>query len=626
VRVILDYTDHNAKIGRESYGSLAKKRASVIVASHKSLFAKRYHNLLPRAIFMGQIDNVDTDKEDPTALAEGVEKEGTPAEGTALPGTSEDVIDSVSQHDAPSEEALKEESDSEFAEETEAKSSKEQPKKSGKHSSKESETAQNLVQEREQLFETYKKILTAFDDPGTKLQKTIDFMETTLAQKGTPHFKNFWEARKICLELFKENINPVLRSTLWDKYTELSQEARRLKTILDEQSAFAAEQIEIAIKGLEEDLESLQRELNLLNTYASRVNSLRKELIRTEMRVRHKNRFFQQLSSAGDRVFPRRKELIKQISETYIGDVEAFSKKCQDTEEIQKNIRFFREEIKATQATAKVLTLNTKAFSQTRMRLSKCWDIVKTLEKDYRKERAQQRDESKKNAVEISEKIAALTAEYDNGEFSVKAAHSRISEISDHMHKTQLGRDEVKELRNALAALRKTVSVKENEEKEARQKAERAEAEKANQEKEALKESLTAIHSAAEIVVDQTDKELADAREAVSKLKLSKSEQLIFDQLLDLVEDRLEAARAAEFMTQVSSGARDKEQLQLMAEQWEKRCKMIRKKLDELRHAAGLSGLDFEMAMVHQEAVNSERQRLESANKVLKEIETLLKG
>ncbi len=98
-------------------------------------------------------------------------------------------------------------------------------------------------------------------DVEGKLRKVIEFMEESLAQNTSPHFKNFWEARKLCLQLFKETVPPLVRGQLWARYSELSKEARRLKEILDEQSAFAVEQIEIAIQGLEADIEHFEAQL-----------------------------------------------------------------------------------------------------------------------------------------------------------------------------------------------------------------------------------------------------------------------------------------------------------------------------------------------------------------------------
>jgi len=78
-------------------------------------------------------------------------------------------------------------------------------------------------------FEKFLQELALLDDVDKKLEFGIDFMEKSIAQTGTPHFKSFWEARTICLELFKENISPPLRAVLWAKYNDLSKEARRLK-------------------------------------------------------------------------------------------------------------------------------------------------------------------------------------------------------------------------------------------------------------------------------------------------------------------------------------------------------------------------------------------------------------
>src|SRR5579872_5104459 len=186
--------------------------------------------------------------------------------------------------------------------------------------------------------------------PEEKVRLTLDFMRFSLSQSGTPRFEDFWAARRLLLPLFKENMNPKGRSQYWLEYLELSSEGRRLKEILDEQSAFAVEQIELAIAALEQDLanynalldqipdisfpvssktfmtkkemyNTLQRELYLLNTLASRINGLRKEVIKTGMKVRQKNQLFEKLSVCGDRIFPRRKELIKLISDAFTADV-----------------------------------------------------------------------------------------------------------------------------------------------------------------------------------------------------------------------------------------------------------------------------------------------------------------
>src|SRR5690242_18416117 len=91
------------------------------------------------------------------------------------------------------------------------------------------------------LFSTYMESFEKEPSAEGKIRLSIDFMRDALASSGTPRFKDFWEGRKMCLPLFKENIPPKVRSQLWSSYIELSTEAKRLKEILDEQSAFAIE-------------------------------------------------------------------------------------------------------------------------------------------------------------------------------------------------------------------------------------------------------------------------------------------------------------------------------------------------------------------------------------------------
>ena len=282
-------------------------------------------------------------------------------------------------------------------------------------------------------FLAFQKVFEEQINSESKLELAINFMEECLTHGSTPQFRNFWEARRYCLPLFKETIAPAVRSKLWSKYSDLSKEAKRLKEIFDEQSAFAVEQIDIAIKALLVELEhadeqikkanlsetfnippslshskqlyyELQVQLNILKTQAARINALRKELLKTEMRIRQKNKFFQMLSSAGDKVFPKRKELIKQISGQFIEDIGRFIQTHFGKDAAIESLYIVREEIKALQSLARVLTLNTLAFSQTRAQLSECWDKIKLEEKERKKERAHQRVAFKQNGERESRK------------------------------------------------------------------------------------------------------------------------------------------------------------------------------------------------------------------------------
>lgn len=500
-------------------------------------------------------------------------------------------------------------------------------------------------------FDNFKKNFSEQTNPEDKLQAAVYFMETSLAQGETPHFRNFWEVRRLCLPLFKENISPALRSQLWAKYSELSKEARRLKEILDEQSAFAVEQIEIAIQALEKDIsqfeeqiekitlfeplilpqalsgqqaiyQNLQKQLNVLNTKALHINALRKELLKTEMRVRHKNKFFQRLSTAGDKVFPKRKELIKQISQQFTKDVDHFINQHFSKQNSPESFYVLREEIKAFQSLAKVLTLNTHSFTQTRMRLSECWDRIKIEEKERKKERAQQRIIFKQKAEEIAKQIQALKESFGKNEQPIANIQKKIEEIATQIRKEELGREEIRNLREALQEARKLAyeKIKSNEEAHQEQEKER------NRQR---KEKYQFLRNQAEQLIQEQEAQDADKlianRDAllaqIQESSLLKSEKQEVERLLKPLRDIITDKREKALLALSEDERQALQQMQNILKQRKERRQEIKNQLEVLRKAAGSSSLDFEKAMNYTNQINEEKERLEKINQAIQEIE-----
>jgi hypothetical protein len=491
--------------------------------------------------------------------------------------------------------------------------------------------------------------------PEEKLQEAIGYMRATLSQQGTPFFKGFWEARQRCIPLFKENLAAQSRTDFWNEYRELCQESRRLKEILDEQSAFAAEQIEIAIKALETDLEQfsdqlkrmqplafpfpcetlkskheiynhLQNELNLLNTHASRINALRKELIKTDMRIRVKNKFFRQLSAAGDHVFPRRKELIKSLSGQFLEDVDAFVKSQFSNEFIQSPLFFLREEIKALQAIAKILTLNTYSFTQTRTRLSECWDKIKDLEKERKKVRVEQRAASKENAEQVSEKIEHFRNAIEKGEINIANLNQEVDELYNFMHSLQLGRDEKLNLREQINKARQPLLEKIKQDEEARQSKEH-ELDRLRNEK--LKELKARVHNLIEksdsLNADEIVQERDHILEEIQTTTLLKAEKQNLERSLKPLKDVITDKKEKAILALPEDDLESLEQLKVILKQRKERRKEIKERLEEYRKASGASSLDFEKAIAFNQMLHTEKERLEKINQGIKEIEHKIK-
>ena len=488
-------------------------------------------------------------------------------------------------------------------------------------------------------------------DSETKLQFAVDFMEASLAEGTSPHFKSFWEARNICLQLFKENISPGLRALLWSKYSDLSKEARRLKDILDEQSAFAVEQIEIAIKALEDEITAfvegshqlahvdfsiesvalqqhiadysrLQGELNLLNTQASRINAMRKELIRTEMRVRQKNKFFQRLSAAGDKVFPKRKELIKDVSKLFVEDVDAFIASNFSEDSFTGALFVLREEIKMLQNMAKMLTLNTHSFTHTRMCLSKCWDKIKNEDKERKKERNQLREEFKQNFDTAMEKLNAFRQIYETSELSSAEATKQLDLVVAEVRSLEHGRDELHKLRETVQEFRKPITEKIKAQEQARVDQENEKELKRRQKITDIKQEIEQLKKDAESLdAESLEAKRSGILESIESLAISKLERQEMERQLRPLRDLISEKKESSLLSMSEDDRQSLQQLREVLKQRKERRQEIKAQIDVLRKAAGSSGLDFEQAINANNQIAVEKERLEKINQGVEEVE-----
>ncbi len=505
-------------------------------------------------------------------------------------------------------------------------------------------------QEMSAAFQQFVDKFSALPTPEEKIAFGLQFMRSSISQEGSPRFREFWEARKWLLPRFKENINPAIRSTLWAEYVELTVEARRLKEILEEQSAFAMEQIDLAIQALEKDVENLetllgqaeevnfpqncqtvrqksatynavQSELNFLNTLASRLNGLRKEILKTEMRVRFKTKFFKRLSELGDHIFPKRKELIAEVSAEFEKDVESFvSKHFKDGQIVGAPYYVLREEIKALQGMSKVLTLSSGGFSRTRLKLSECWDQVKAVEKEHKKEvnlKKQASSELCQQFVVKIEEIAPKAAEME-----LSAIDEAIEAISQEMRTADLHRDDVRYLRDSLAKLR--APHLEALEQKARE-IEMIEKEKQRLKKEQVVELKAQI---ADLIRDGANLEMealvsafAEVKQKLEKLETSKMEKQQIERSLRPLKDLVADKKENSLLHLTDDQRQNLENLRTVLLQKKQRRQEIKDQIETYRKALGSSGLDFEKALLYREQADQEKALLDKANASIEEIE-----
>ncbi len=514
----------------------------------------------------------------------------------------------------------------------------------------------NPRKEKKSPFDDFLKELESRHSAEEKLRIALLFMEKSLSREGNPDFKGFWEARKHCLALFRESISPPERAELWNRFSEFSKEARRLKELSDEQSGFAAEQFEMAIQSIEKDLESMgtftasfadlpppahariliphweeynrrQKELNFLNTYASRVNSLRKELMKTEMRIRIKNQFFDRLSKAGDLLFPKRKELISELSEAFERDVEQFATKHFTTQGSTVPTFALREEIKEMQGIAKELTLNARAFSATRTKLSACWDALKEKESEKRKELSEKKELFEQNAQQLNEKFDGIEKRFEEEGISPEELESLLEEQQREMRQKELGRDEVKALKERLFALRDKVDEKLNAKEHARRKAEEERIQKKREWIEGFNQKAAQLLQKAETLSSEEVKTEQEAFiEELAASGLNKTERTEIEKGLKPLKDLLKKKKEAALMALPSDERSALTQLNELLEQKRQERNEVKQLLEELRKKAKGSGLDFNRAMELNQTIAEQKELLEELISTIEEIEEKIEG
>ena len=522
--------------------------------------------------------------------------------------------------------------------------------------SQEESPPSNAKKQIKVLSEPVQSLFKRMDElniPEEKIKIALDFMKNCLSHTGSPRFKDFWDVRTHCLPLFKIAENQAQRAELWNIYIEVSIEARRLKEILDEQAAFASEQIELAIVGLEKDLAeyeqliqqipfstiiekseslknkkesytSLQRELNLLNALSSRINSLRKEVIKTDMRVRTRTKFFDRLSLLGDRIFPRRKELIKIISDQFLVDVEQFAKTHFNDEGERTKIPYYllREEIKTLQGIAKELTLSTHAFNATRQQLSQCWDLLREWDKKRKEEQSQKRLATQENVMAVKEKISAFAQSLQESEIALDIANEMAKAIYDFMKSVELSRDDVFALKNEVRQLLQPLLEKQKSLEQERQK-ELKEREK--RKKEAVQNLLDQMQKLEALVETATLEDIlekkASLEESFAKEGPDKAERMRFDALQRRIKDLIADKKAARLLHLSESDAEALEQLKAAMNERMTMREEIKTNLENYRKSLGSSGFDFAKAISIREMIDNDKQRLAKLSASIQELE-----
>ncbi|MCE5295155.1 MAG: hypothetical protein LLF94_11160, partial [Chlamydiales bacterium] len=318
-------------------------------------------------------------------------------------------------------------------------------------------------------------------------------------------------------------------------------------------------------------------------------------------------------------------ELIQKVSQLFISDVENFIKTTFVTE--LKTVQLFnvRDEIKALQSIAKVLTLNTEAFSTTRKTLSECWDSIKNVVKDRRKEASEQKSTYKQHRDQFVGELDALKASFEAKDQPASALMTKLDDLSDRMRNTPLGKLEIRELRDLVRDLRQALTAHtQNEETSRRQLANKKEQEKKSRIEAVRQELITLASTESTQEIEDIEKALEPLVKEVGTLSIPRTEKQEFDKLVRNVRDVITEKKEQKLLS-LSEGDREAiGKLKDLLKEKKLNRQSIKTQIDAMRKESGGSGLDFARAIQINDMIQNEKIRLDKIESGIEELQDMI--
>lgn len=475
-----------------------------------------------------------------------------------------------------------------------------------------------------------------------RVEGYLSFMKQQITPPSI-NFRDFWDARRDLSSSFRGLEDATTKTIYLEKVQALCSEAKGLKTVLDEQSQFAVEQIELAIAGIAQEIEqvlaselyweseasnsaggfdkafygSCQGKLNWLNSFSSRVGALRKELMKTEMRVRSKNKLFGSLSVLGDKIFPLRKELIREISERFISDVEHFTQDVLSASNL--HVLATKAQVKAWQSIAKELTLNTHAFKKSRELLSQAWEQLKKLDKEFQQHKMAKAKEKKENLFHLQQQIDEAKKQHEAGSIPERVFVSKLDDVVRKLKKTDLLREDVDLVRNQIRALKAPIVEKE----EAAQAEALSKSQATTRQHELLVNAITQRFEENLKLgnVDLVPAMNQELRQLQEKITLSHGQLQKLMQIIRNLQN-MGFEKEIEVLLEKAQNVQASEASEVLRELFDMRVR-LRALFEEHKRQAGASGMDFQKAMLMSERAKFEKERIEKLEHAISRVQSL---
>lgn len=265
-----------------------------------------------------------------------------------------------------------------------------------------------------------------------RLEEVLGLMKQAL-EADPANMRDFWNSQKQAHELLSGEHKEEDLSEIKAQYSALMEWGVQTKHTLQERAKFESEQVEKAISAVEARIENasdhqetlfpeieleipeiahhrlqyaaLSTECTYLGHAATQVQELRKELTRIYLPAKLKTPLFGRLSALGDRIFPRKKKAIAELTDLLLSDLKAYNERAIANPSGRRPFHLLRKEIQALQVLIKKLPIHSEGFKQSRLLLSESWEVVRELDKERKRKLHARQEQWEKNAAVFKEKV-----------------------------------------------------------------------------------------------------------------------------------------------------------------------------------------------------------------------------
>ncbi len=287
------------------------------------------------------------------------------------------------------------------------------------------------------------------------------------------------------------------------------------------------------------------------------------------------------------------------------------------------SIHQLREEVKGLQALAKQLTLNTQSFKETRVALSFCWDQLKSLDKEKKKEMSEQR------ALQKQSYEAALVKVKEFEEFckepgsfpSVLAKHEEVLLSLGEMR--DLRGHELRQIKGLLSNCMRPLEDKQREMRiEQENQTKEQEAQRLKKVQDLREELQGALKITEQMTLEDLMFQKTALEDKVRDLVASKAEKMTLERLLRQLKDRVLEVKGKRLLSLSCSDQEKYKELQSVLVEKKDRRTEVKNQLEGYRKALGGSGFDFAKAMLYRDLIESEKNILEKMDVAIDELES----